>query len=83
MSAATLAEPEVTNHIDTDDIGKNLLRREEYFETNDNVKVDERLGLGTGDDEIVEKIVGAAKSSVGIAGVFINEKAVASQLKNN
>ena len=54
-----------------------MLRREEYFETSDHVKVDKRLGLGTGDDEIVEKIVGAAKSGAGIAGMFINEKAVA------
>ena len=83
MSAATLEEPQIKNNYDTEDIGKTLLRRENYFETDDKVKVDKRLGLGTGDDEIVEKIVGAAKNSAGIAGIFINEKAVASSLRNN
>ena len=43
--------------------------------------MDKRLGLGTGDDELVENIVKQAKGSMGIGGMFIDEKMVANQLK--
>lgn len=40
-------------------------------------EVDQRLGLGTGDDELVENIVKQAKGGMGIGGMFIDEKALA------
>jgi hypothetical protein len=59
------------------------LKQENYTQTMDdsNFEVDAKLGLGTGDDELVENIVKSAKTSMGLGGMFIDEKTVANQLK--
>lgn len=45
-------------------------------------KIDEKLNLGTGDDELVDNIVKTAKTSMGLAGSFVPDQVVTSQLKN-
>jgi hypothetical protein len=54
------------------------LKKEEYkiMEEKDMKDINTDLKLNTGDDEIVETIVKTAKTGMGIAGQFINDKAI-------
>ena len=68
---------EIANQYDAD-----KLRQEQYTETLDpQKKIDERLKLGTSDDELVDQFVSTAKSGMGIAGNFIPDDAFKNSLK--
>jgi hypothetical protein len=44
-------------------------------------QLDPSLKIGTGDDELVDQIVGAAKTGLGVVGTFIPDKAVSNAVK--
>ena len=46
------------------------------MEERDKKVIDQQLKLNTGDDEIVETIVKTAKTGMGFAGQFVNDKAI-------
>lgn len=54
------------------------LKKEEYtiMKETDRNDIDQKLKLNTGDDEIVETIVKTAKTGMGFAGQFVNDKAI-------
>ena len=50
-------------------------------EIDSNKVIDPSLKIGTGDDEMVEKIVQTAKTSMGVMGTFIPDQAVSDAVK--
>jgi hypothetical protein len=46
-------------------------------------ELDPSLKIGTGDDELVEKIVKTAKTGMGVVGTFIPDEAVSKAVKQN
>ena len=44
-------------------------------------ELDPSLKIGTGDDELVDQIVGAAKTGLGVVGTFIPDQAVSDAVK--
>lgn len=44
-------------------------------------ELDPSLKIGTGDDELVEKIVKTAKTGMGVVGAFIPDQAVSDAVK--
>lgn len=60
------------------------LRKDDYDsmrEIDANKVIDPSLKIGTGDDEMVEKIVKTAKTSMGVMGTFIPDQAVSNAVK--
>lgn len=60
------------------------LKKDDYAsmkELDVNKVIDPTLKIGTGDDEMVEKIVKTAKTSMGVMGTFIPDQAVSNAVK--
>ena len=80
----TVPDNVVITSVNDDDMDiASKLKKENFTKTIDPTKeIDKKLKLGTGDDEIVETIVKTAKTGMGLAGVLVDDKAVADSLKN-